>query len=310
MGDCRLGMIGAGRWGRNFIRTIDGLAGARLTRIASSNPETADLAPAGCRVDPDWHALIDAGDLHGVIIATPPALHVEMASAAVRARLPVMVEKPLALDLEQAEALGQLVRDCRGYVLVDHTHVFSPAFAALKFAANELGPVMMIDGEAGNMGPYREDATVLWDWGAHDVAMCLDLLQAIPTEVLVRRVDIGRQGGEHVEIILIFPRGVSATINISNIRQDKARRFAVRCRDGELLYDDLAAVKLSLTSYRSSSPPAGEAMRYSDELPLAAAVRRFVDDIEGGKTGDASLQLGIDVVEVLTRCQVELDRSG
>jgi predicted homoserine dehydrogenase-like protein len=44
----RLGLAGAGRWGRNYIRTIAGLSGVRLTRVASSNPATADLLPPDC----------------------------------------------------------------------------------------------------------------------------------------------------------------------------------------------------------------------------------------------------------------------
>src|SRR5229473_890850 len=103
----RLGLIGAGRWGRNYLRTIAATPGVRLARLASRNPDSVRLAPADCAVTPDWRDLLDRNALDGVIIATPAALHAEMALAAMDAGLPVLVEKPLTMDIAQARALGR-----------------------------------------------------------------------------------------------------------------------------------------------------------------------------------------------------------
>ena len=55
-----LGLIGAGVWGRNFIKTIAGLDGARLTRLASRNPESPALVPPDCVISEDWRDLMAA----------------------------------------------------------------------------------------------------------------------------------------------------------------------------------------------------------------------------------------------------------
>ena len=92
--DLNLGLIGAGSWGRNYIRTLAGLEGVDLVRLCSRNPESAKLAGPDCEISPDWRQLIEAGDLDGVIIAAPPALQSEMMLAAIGRGLPVLAEKP------------------------------------------------------------------------------------------------------------------------------------------------------------------------------------------------------------------------
>ena len=67
-----LGLIGAGPWGHNYIRTIDGLDGITLACLASRNPESARLVGPGCKIHQDWREMIKTNDLNGVIIATPP----------------------------------------------------------------------------------------------------------------------------------------------------------------------------------------------------------------------------------------------
>ena len=308
MADCRLGLIGAGRWGRNYIRTIEELPGVTLGRIASNNPETGKLAPAGCQIEVDWRAVASAMDLDGVIITTPPALHAEMTSAAVRAGLPVLVEKPLTMDLDQAEALGHLVARHDGYVLVDHTQLFNPPFAAMKRVAGLLGPVKAINSLAGNRGPFREGVNVLWDWGAHDVAMCLDFLDELPRAVTVRRIGPAQQSGESLELRLNFRSDVKATIKISNVRSEKVRRFAVQFQNSELVFDDFAERKLSIKHRHKAEIHVDPDLEYAAELPLTAVVREFIEGIRLDKTEADSLKLGIEVVKTLADCQKMLER--
>ena len=287
----RLGLAGAGRWGRNYIRTIAGLGGVRLARVASGNPETKPLVPADCQVVGSWHELIDAAALDGLIISTPPATHAEIARAAIRQRIPVLIEKPLALSAADARGVRDLANQRGVYALVEHTHLFSPAFRALKGLLARYGGVREIRSEAGNHGPYRRDVSVLWDWGPHDVAMCLDLMQAAPTTVTC---SVEKRDGpaQTVSLALAFPSGVTASILLSNMR-DKTRRFAVRCAKAELVYDDLSAQKLLVDG--SPVPIAGE-------LPLTVAVRQFAATIAARGTDRSSLDLAVSVVEVLEAC--------
>lgn len=296
-----LGLIGAGRWGRNYIHTLAAIDGIRLARLASRNAESRGLVGADCAVGPDWRALIAAGDLDGVIIATPPALHAEMVRAAVAAGLPALVEKPLTLDGAEAAALADDVAARRGLVMVEHTHLFHPAFRALKRHLPEIAPVTAIRARAGAWGPFRDHTPVLWDWGSHDVALCLDVMGRKPESATAghlesRATDEGR--GEIVRLRLAFAGGLSAEIEVGNILQARSRRFEVVGERGALVYDDVAADKLVHTGPAA----APRAVPVEATPPLTCAVAEFARAIRSGSRDLASLRLGVDVVAVLAQC--------
>lgn len=303
----RLGLIGAGRWGRNYIKTIAALEGVRLARLTSRNPESVALVDSGCIISADWRELITCSDLDGVIIATPPALHAEMARAAVAAGLPVLVEKPLTLSLAEAQDLRDFVAARAGYVMVGHTHLFHPAYRALKQIAPQYGAVRAIRAEAGNHGPFRPEVPVLWDWGAHDIAMCLDLLGTLPAQSNARVVDrrqLDEGVGEIVEIRLDFPGEIPAHIRVGNILP-RQRRFTVQCDTATLVYDDLVSAKLTVIP-SGSGHFAACPIDVAPDLPLSVVVREFANAIANGSRDLSSLDLAVRVVKVLATCDERL----
>lgn len=295
----RLGVVGAGRWGKICLRALSAMPAADVTAVASGNPETAALVPPGCRVVPDWRELIGSAGLEGLIVATPPATHAEIAAAALEAGLPVFVEKPLTQSAEEARRL-QALAGARGtrVFFTDHIHLFSPAFRRLKELAAEAGPILAVEGRAGNHGPYRRDSSVLWDWGAHDMAMLIDLFGAAPDRVSARRLErraVGNDEGETIGLELSF--GASpATVVVSTLC-DKTRRFAVHCEAGRFLYDDLAPAKLT----RDGVPVPIDATP-----PLTLALGEFAAAIRDGGSHTAGLGLGVLVVEALERAAAAL----
>ncbi len=304
----RLALIGAGPWGRNYIKTLAGLPGVALIRVASRNPETARLVPRDCSIHAQWEEVATATDIDGVIIATPPPLHYRMARAAIEGGNPALVEKPLTLDPGEARALGTLAAGRKALVMVGHTYLYHPAFEALEAALPTLGPLRGIEAEAGRWGPFRSETPVLWDWGAHDVAMCCDLLAARPTAVqatVLESRQVAEGLGEVIRLTLTFPGDIRATLVFGNLFELRKRTFQVRGERGALLFDDLAQDKLVRKA--ADRPDArGEAIATDTELPLTRLLRRFVAAIRNGDKDRRTLELGIGVVEVLDRCQRSL----
>lgn len=305
----KLGLIGAGRWGRNYIRTIAGLKDVRLDLIASQNPETAALAPEGCKIVPDWKTVAEAPGIQGLIVATPPALHAEMAKAAIAVGLPVLVEKPLTLSFAEAVELQRFAKERQSFVMVDHTHLFNPAYRALKELGQRLGSLRAIWGEAGNQGPYRKDADVLWDWGCHDVAMCLDLVGRMPDEITSRitqdrRIDDGI--AQEIALDLLFPGEVAARVDLSNLLVEKRRRLTAYFDLATLVFDDLAPSKLVLhppaTPFERPLEP-GEPIKIPAAMPLELAVREFVEAIRCEQDDTQNLDHAVAVVAVLEEAQ-------
>lgn len=303
----RLGLVGAGRWGQRYIQTINRLPEVTLARLGSTNPASADLVSRDCRISRDWREVASATDLDGVIIATIPALHCEMALMALRAGLPVLVEKPLTLNRREAETLAAEAEARGATVLVGHTHLFSEAFRALKARQPSLGPVRAIRAIAGSWGPFRPDTPPIWDWGAHDIAMCLDLVGEPASVVSVRRHAGGRlEGGwaDDITLDLAFPNGVSARVRIGNLLAQKQRRFRVECADGWLQYDDLADDKLIEGRIGGTT---GTAIALRPIFPLDTVVREFASHAVSPQRSHAGLSQAVTCVTLLEQAHRMLE---
>ena len=302
MTDVHLGLIGAGRWGRRYIATVDSMEGVKLERIASRSPETEFLAP-GTPVVADWRDLLPAG-LDGIVIATPPASHGEILRAFVGAGVPVIVEKPLCLDLSEARELRDIVAESGVPVLVDHTQLFNPAFAALKARAHTLGAVRFIQAESMGYGPFRPDVSVLWDWAPHEISICLDLLEAIPERVSA----VGNEAA--VTLWLDFDGGPPASIANSNLSVQKRRALTVHFDDRVLVFDDVAVDKL--VEHRVDFAPeyvhhpalgSGDALPVPEGMPLTRAVEHFVRGIVSGDLTGFGLDRACEVIAVIDAAQ-------
>ncbi len=318
----RLGLIGAGRWGRVYIRTIEGMSGLELALLCSSNPESKSLVSPSCRITSDWREVAASGEIDGVIVATPPALHARMVEEAVRSGLPVMVEKPLTIDFGEARRLEEIVGEAGVPVLVDHIHLFHPAYRALKREAADMGAVRHILSEGGNRGPFRKDASALWDYGPHDLALCLDLLGASPARITAERVvsQSTEEGyGEVVSLALEFAGGIRAEISAGNLMDEKRRRFAVWFEKGALVFDDLAGHPLVRYETGGDSSGggglggpggAGHPITVSPTLPLTAALEAFASGIRGKGGEGFGLALGVEIVRLLGECEAQLPPRG
>lgn len=294
----RLGLIGAGRWGRIFLRTLARRQDLVLVAVASGNAETAALLPAGCRLYPQWRELLDHSGLDGVIVATPPHTHIEIAQQAMRRGLPVLVEKPLCLDAEQARSFRDDVQAKQGLVMVDHIHLHSPAFVALRRLLSALGPLRSISGRAGNHGPYRRDASVLWDWGPHDLAMALALTGGKPEQVNARVVEqrlVEGGVGQTIAMDIRFAQ-VDADFVFSTLT-DKTRWLRVEGDAGQLIYDDLAPDKLRHD---------GQAVTITADMPLDCVLGAFARRIHDQDHDLADLNMAVTVVDILSAAASQL----
>ena len=264
------------------------------------------IVPLGCKVIENWPDLLTNTGLEGIIIATPPHTHFKIAAEAIKAGIPVLVEKPLTVSLSEAKELVQLATDHNVLTMVGHTLLFSSAFRELKNRGQFLGKLKKINSVSGNWGPFRIDTPPLWDWAPHDIAMSIEIAGSYPTDIKVQRVGSIKQSqgiGEAIKIMLNFSSGACAEILVSNILKNKQREFAAEYENGTMIYNDLAQNKLVS---RVPSEAIAQPVSVEQSLPLTNQVSEFTQAIGEGKRHDKSLQLGLQVIEVLNDCQIKL----
>lgn len=297
-GVVNVGLVGAGAWGRRFIAAINDHPDVRLTAVASRNPATPSLVDPACAVVGEWRELVVMEGIDGVIVATPPSTHVEIASAALEAGRPTLIEKPLAMDVAEAEALSLLSEKLVVPVLVDFIHLFNPAWPALKARLDDIGEVLHLNGVGGRIGPFRADTPPLWDWAPHDLALALDLAGELPEVVSARRTsaaDTNDGYGEVVDIRLDFPGGLRADLTVGNLLRERTRTVTVTGRDGSLFYDDIGEKAVALRR------PARDDVSYpvAATPPLASAVCAFADLTDGNADPFDTLRLGVETTRLI-----------
>src|SRR3989442_1566206 len=130
----RVAVVGAGAWGLNHIRVLAGEPSCELVAIADPDALAADRARQLAAVewvrDPE-QVFADAA-IDAVVIASPSPTHARLARSALAANKHVLVEKPLALDLEDARAAARAARGCNRVAMVGHLMVYHPAVVRLR----------------------------------------------------------------------------------------------------------------------------------------------------------------------------------
>ena len=315
--ESRLGLVGAEGRGSVFMEALARTPHVQLAGVSSHTPETLGPLAAGCRVFPNWRALLDPRLLDGLIIATKPATHYAIAREALAAGLPVLLESPLALDLAEAMDLKRLA-DERALVMVDHSHLAHPACRFLKelAAGGAASPIRAIRGYAGGCGPAADASSPLWTWGARTIALCIDLLNASEPEDLSARVVKYRRTsegeGKTIELRFDFAKDTDVRLRLSNILEQETDYFAVYFDQMTLVYDGLGADALSVhPPLPDFSVPTdeGQAVELPAEDPLVTVLRSFALAITNRTDDGESLNLGVDVVALLARCQAILGES-
>src|SRR3989338_6755209 len=120
------------------------IANARLTSVMKKTLDTTPTCELAYEATRDWKTLLEKNDIDGVIIATPPATHTEIALAFITRVLPVFIEKPLTMNLADAKRLQQAAAESGSIVLVGHQHLYNPPFTKTKELFHSLGNISLL----------------------------------------------------------------------------------------------------------------------------------------------------------------------
>ena len=238
----RVGLIGAGHFGRFHALKLAAANRATLTGIYDANPERAQTVAWEAGAQPlGLDAVLAASD--AVIIAAPAEFHFELAAKALHMGKHVLVEKPIAATLDQASELASLAK-AKGLVLqVGHLERFSAAHGAVT---KRMGKPLYI--EAVRVAPFKPrgtDVSVILDLMIHD----LDLILALVDEPIDHVDAVGASvASAHEDIAnarIKFSNGAVATITASRISLKTERKMRIFSASGYLTVD-FAARKLTL----------------------------------------------------------------
>lgn len=327
----KIGVVGAGNWGRNHVRTVAGLADAELAAVCDTDAKTRDrmarLHP-GALMTAELNDLLDRSD--AVIVASPAGTHATVARRCIEAGKPCLVEKPFALSVRDAEAVAALSAERKIPVLAGHLLVFHAAVERLRtlVQGGELGKIFYLYGLRVNLGQVRQDENALWSFGPHDVSVALHLLGEAPVRVAAQGKSYLQPKIEDVVFLTMeFASGVLAHVQLSWLDPHKERKLTVVGARKMVVFDDMEPrEKLRVYDKGVERPPEygsfGEslAIREGDIFipriptvePLAAELAHFVRVARGAESPrpGASADDGVRVVRVLEAASRSLLAGG
>ena len=237
-----LGLIGVGKWGQNYVRTIENIDESILKKIACNNLKNKSKLIRKYNVSDNWHDLTHSSDIQGIIIATPPKTHFEIAKEAIENKKSIIIEKPVTLNSKDAKYLKNLALKNKVSVRVNHVYLYHPMYRFLKFYIEDKKSLNSMVSIAGNYGPFRNDVSPLWDWAPHDIAMCLDIMKEFPLKIIanfIKNQENNKQNKSNVSIKLCFKNNKFADINIGNIMPSKVRFLKINFENNSYIFDPL-----------------------------------------------------------------------
>jgi UDP-2-acetamido-3-amino-2,3-dideoxy-glucuronate N-acetyltransferase len=277
----------------NHVRAWSRLGNLRL--VCDSDPSRLESV-GDVEVCKTLDEVLGRDDIDGVVLATPAVTHAELAIAALRAGKHVLVEKPLAVRLEDAEAVLAAADDAQRLLMVGHVLEYHPAVLKLRTLIDDgiLGRLQYIYSNRLNFGKVRTEENSLWSFAPHDLALCFRMVGALPQTVTCQGGSYLSAGVADVTLMsLAFADGVRAHVFVSWLHPFKEQRFVVVGDRQMAVFDDTAPWDEKLVLYPHSVnwregrvPEArkaeGTAVALEEAEPLLEECRHFASAIAAG----------------------------
>jgi predicted dehydrogenase len=240
----RAGVVGLGMMGRNHVRVWDEvIEGVELAAVADPDAAALRRATTGraARGYPDPATMFAEEQLDLVSIVAPTSLHLPVTLAALEAGAHVLVEKPIASNREEAEAMIAAADRLGRILTVGHIERFNPAIRELKrrLAAHELGRVFQM--KATRLGPFPariRDVGVVIDLAPHDLDVMRYLAESEPIRLYAETEQ--RIHTDHEDLfngIMKFANGIIGILDINWLTPTKRRTLTVTGERGMYVAD-------------------------------------------------------------------------
>jgi predicted dehydrogenase len=304
VGPIRVAVIGAGEFGRNHARVWRELEEVELVGIVDTNRERAHQVAGeyGTQVIPDLEALA-SGEIDAASVAVPTQEHAPVGCRVLEAGIDVLVEKPMAASLGEADELVATARRFGRILQVGHVERFNPAVVAAQTVVAR--PMFFEVHRLGIFTRRSLDIDVVYDVMIHDLDILLALvdssvtdLKAVGIPVITDKVDIAHARVE-------FSNGAVANLTASRVSTERVRkmRFFQEHEYVSLDFTRQDVLRIRVKPGRTEPDISFEKVPTTPEEPLCAELRAFAQSVRtrkppvvDGAAGRRALELADSVM--------------
>lgn len=323
MNDLNICVVGGGYWGKNLIRNFYNLNS--LYCICDNNKNLKDFYKSqypNIEFFSDYEKVLNDKNIDGIVISTPPISHYKLAKNALLNNKNVFVEKPLCLNLNDADELINLSKEKNKILMVGHILNYHPAIIRLKeiIDNNELGNIQYISSRRVNWGKIRNIENILWSFAPHDISIILMILNnKLPLSLRCVGGNYIQKDIEDLTITFLnFENNIKSNIFVSWLHPFKEQRLIIICEKSSIVFDDVSNNKLTIYPNKSiikngiveltKSNPVP--VKINDTEPLNLECLEFLNCIKNNKQPKTNGEEGLRVLKVLYNSQKSLDKGG
>jgi UDP-2-acetamido-3-amino-2,3-dideoxy-glucuronate N-acetyltransferase len=321
-----LALFGAGYWGKNLARNFHALGA--LHTLCDPSPDILaqyESGYEGVKRVADLEVVLANPTIRRVAIAVPAALHGELVRQSLEAGKDVFVEKPLCLDLTEAEALSRLAREQGLILMVGHLLQYHPCVEKIRelLQNGELGKLCYVSSNRLNLGKIRHEENALWSFAPHDLSVILSLANdQLPERVhCVGGAFLHTAVADTTMTTLRFRSGARAHVYVSWLNPFKEQRLTVVGTNGMVVFDDMLPWGEKLLLYRdhltwkggqvpTPNKRPGEKVVVPECEPLRLECQHFLDRCRDRRRPRTDGDEGLRVLRVLQAAQMSLERDG
>lgn len=311
MKEIKICVIGAGKWGKNHVKTLFSLnitIGCIDTDLKQLQKIKSLFPKINCYSNFE-ESIKDNFD--GYIIATPPSSHAKLAQLIISNKKPVLVEKPLSLSVSESKKIKSHLIKHDGKLLVGHLLLFHPAIIKIKSMIDEgkIGKIQYIYSNRLNLGTIRSEENVFWSFAPHDISLFQFFSKSFPSDIYSTGGDFLQKNIHDTTITYLkYPNGIQGHIYVSWLHPFKEHRLVLIGSKGSLHFEDSAQNKPLLFYEKDETQDKdmisiknkiSKKIEYEPSLPLENELKYFIEIIKGDIIKKAGIDEGIDVIKIL-----------
>ena len=316
-------VVGAGYWGKNHIRTLNELNS--LGGVVDSNIEALNKIKnkySNVSTYLNLEDAIDKGGFEAFSVATPAETHFEISKRIIESKKHVLVEKPLTLDIREAELLVNLAKKKSVNLMVGHLLLFHPAIRKIKDLINDgrIGKLQYIYSNRLNLGQVRSEENVFWSFAPHDISIFQYLTDSFPISINAYGSSFLQKGIYDSTITqLKYPDNIDGHIFVSWLHPFKEHRLVVIGSDSMITFEDSSKGSiLKLYSkkftFENGIPEKVDGpvkfIDYDAKMPLTEELSYFMKCIkENKKPKIANGEHALQVIKVLINASDKLNNE-
>jgi predicted dehydrogenase len=289
--EIRIGVVGAGQFGRNHCRIVEQSTRARLAAVVDTDPSRAALT--------DFREL--EGKVDAAIVAAPTSAHAGIGCWLLEHGIDVLVEKPMAPDLESADRLIAAAEQHGRMLQVGHLERFNPAVIALE--ARVTLPLFFEIHRLSVFSPRSLDVDVILDLMVHDIDIVLSLAGAQPEEVRGAGISILSPKVDIANARLQFPNGCVANLTASRVSTDRVRKLRL-FQPQQYVSLDYARQEVLVLSVGENRQISYEPVPVTKAEPLQLQFDAFLDSVitrnpakTSGRAARQTLRVALSILD-------------